>query len=215
MRRYFKKVFVFIALMFVMTSSGAAFAEWIRPADYGEFLKPGIVMTFREYMDGEDAGQTFEIEPKAFWSKSLRYEHRTFGADGELSTRGMSTILDRENCVSLNCWWYPGNQISSTSCEMWVSRRVYEMVEMGRRADFIIDIEMRRDDDGVVWLERRDFWMCEFNGRWVALPVLVLRSSLGDTLWVLDNPNNPLVVKFESKIAGWELLKVATQNHNP
>ena len=146
----------------------------------------------------------FAADERAF-SYGYRYD------DDHFEARGHSTILNPSDCRALDPWWSGGSTTSSDRCELWLSTIAFAELKREGHTHFDLDVQVRGDRGLMLFVESSGHFSLQINGQNTEVKALELSSSQGDLLWVLDDPENPLVLSAKlPRIYSWQLTHIVS-----
>ncbi|MBH24886.1 MAG: hypothetical protein CMH57_10610 [Myxococcales bacterium] len=138
------------------------------------------------------------------WQVSEATKHRNYKANGELTTTALLTGR------MLNCTWLGGQKASPRDTFAWLSRDACEEALHRGETRFAVDATLASGRPMRFQRVRHVQHPVTLHGRAAQLNAMELRSERGDTLVVLADCNNPLIVETEILgLASWRLDKVS------
>ena len=173
--------------------------------------QPGTQYAFEGYSRPHVLAATlredFTIVLREIWRGGVSFQYSTeqkvLG-----DARGVLTLSSLDDCRSLDPWWDPDETDSDTRCELWIPRSLYMSLVASGFGHLAVDTIMRRDDP-VRWeLKGRTRYRCRENGHAVELPALIVHTARNDEFVILDDPDNPLILRAESTYFRWLLREV-------
>ena len=176
-------------------------------------MRPGTQMVFRARATDHPmrpmVEEDFALDILETWPAGVTFrysvEQKVIGTES-----GIQTLSSLDVCTTLDPWWDPGETSFDDRCEFWIPQHVFREIAVLGKSYLSIDTLARRDSV-VRWeLKERTDYLLEIDGRAVRLAALVIRTSRDDTVIVLDDPRNPLILAIRSTYFEWELTEIYT-----
>jgi len=147
---------------------------------------------------------------------TAQYAYDMFGRDSS-PRRGHVEILDRVNCRELNPWWGPGLPVQrDTWCDLWIGSDAFEELLAEGRTRFDVDSYFRQDNGLVLERVGTQMLRIRVDGRATQLPVVEVKSTAGDQLWIYDDRDNPFVLAARVQdVYNWHVTDIFVERTPP
>ncbi len=174
-------------------------------------LKPGLRLDYEGYSVVSPlrprVREDFIITIRDLWlngvSFSYALEQKVIGTE-----QGIQTLSSLDDCGSIDPWWEPMSTDFDNRCELWISKKAYRELKGTGKSWLSVDT-LVRNDATVRWeLIGEENFPCTIQGIPRLLHALHIQTNRGDDIFVLDDPNNPLILAIDSAYFAWKLRAI-------
>lgn len=110
---------------------------------------------------------------------------------------GHVTTMGLHKGNSLDPWWANGQDMTTAHTHMWLSQSACQELRRKGVTQYAVDVTQRRDNDQQeLRRDSEEDFEVRIDGRTMTLRTMKLVNEHNDALWVLNDCENPLVLKI-------------------
>jgi hypothetical protein len=173
-------------------------------------LTVGMRIVYRVDPVKPETGEDGETAPMVFHVVAIGAREAVVLYTG--GVHGQRHLRDLEDSVVHHAWFANRERVKTDATAPWIGRRLFRDLTQSGAGEIVI--HKRRDEHAIRVEKVGDDRACiRVDGRSLEVPVVRCRTSAGDELVVLADPENPLLLRLVE--TGAELVRTIDEIHSP
>jgi hypothetical protein len=179
--------FEFSIVLLILLEVNISYAQDKDP----EWIRPGTGLAYNVNTENSDYQYIViikELYPKLSFRWDMTFPVRSDG-NVEISQEAMDTATQQRNKFSI----FGSELYLEDETSVWVSRKVYQAL----KAQEPISINCGDNDENELLIFiKNTLYRTQLNDSTVQLPALYAETEKGNKYWILDDPDNPIILKM-------------------